>query len=235
MQDRETRKSFLKKGASVVIKAAVFDLGGVLIQDLWENLLLNEKRGIVARYHLNRNRVEDAGKLLWEEFAHIAANEERGWQTLEKQYWNKFIQYFREELPANISPEVFIEMTDGFIEPVEGMTSIIEKLKSKGLGLAICSNNSEFWFRRQANKLDLYRFFSPGKIILSCRIGVSKLSPNCEMFRAVTDALGLDDASCLFIDDNRINIERARQCGIKGVLFVGAQQLSSVLCDMGLE
>jgi len=219
-----------------VIAAVIFDIGGVLARDVWEHLLLDEPGGIASKYSLDKNQVERVGKLLWGAFAYRPETQYNDWRTLERQYWRQFIEFFwGKQPPSNVSIDNFIRMTDDFINLVDTeMIPLLEKLQSKGIDLAICSNNNEFWFRRQMDKLSLHRFFSPSKIILSCRIGVSKSSSRFEMFHAVVDALGVAKSQCAFVDDREGNVEQAKRCGIVGVHFTNAQQLTRQLSGLGV-
>ena len=172
-----------------MIRAAIFDIGGVLAHDIWGDLLLDADRGIAAQYNLDRTEAQRIGALLWESFAYIPETPRNSWRELEHRYWRQFIGYYRERLPSNISPDHFIEMTDDFVRPIEGTEAIVDQLQSKGVTLAISSNNNEFWYRREVDKCRLNRFFSPSKILLSCRVGVSKSSSRFEMLHAVIDAV----------------------------------------------
>lgn len=205
-----------------MIKAVVFDIGGVLAQDVWENLLPY----IASKYSLDYDEVYKVGKLLWKEFACLQGN---NYQALEKQYWQKFIEsLWDKKPPSNISEEKFIHLTEHFINPVGGgMVELLEKLQSQKINLAICSNNNEFWFRRQWNKLELHRFFSLNKVILSCRVGVQK--PDFKMFRKVVKALGVEKSKCVFVDDRCKNIKCAEEFGMVGVLFEDVKQLDKAL------
>lgn len=216
------------------IEGVIFDIGGVLARDVWEHLLLEPHIGICAQYALDRNQVEKAGELLWQSFAHTPETKGSSWQTLEQLYWSRFIDYFHEHLPSGLTAADLIKLTDDFISPVEGMALLLERLQSDGIVLAICSNNNEFWFRRQMDKLQLHRFFSPNKVILSCRVGFSKSSPRYEMFHAAADALNIPKAKCVFVDDRLDNVERSRQCGMHGILFRNADQLRVSLREVGL-
>ncbi|MBN1874622.1 MAG: HAD family phosphatase [Anaerolineae bacterium] len=213
-----------------IIKAVIFDVGGVLTYDIWEHLLLDDEIGIASQYKLNRDNVEKVGKLLWEAFAYTQETRQNSWEILERKYWDLFIEFFWDKHPPlNVSADKFIQMTNHFIKPVDGMISILERLQSKAVKLAICSNNNEFWFKRQMDTLQLYRFFNPSKIILSCRVGTPKSSPRFEMFYAAIDALGVAPSSCIFVDDREENTERAKQCGMEGIHFKNVQQLDGLL------
>jgi HAD superfamily hydrolase (TIGR01509 family) len=213
-----------------VVEAVVFDIGGVLAHDVWEHLLLDKEKGIASICQLNVNQVRKVGKELWEEFVYRPAVEKDEWKELEKEYWNRFIEI----LHLSRSADDFIQLTDQFIRPVEGMTQLLEDIQSQGIDLAICSNNNEFWFKRQMDKLGLCRFFSPDRVILSSRVGVSKSSPHFEMFKAVGVALGIHKKHCMLVDDRAKNIEQALRYGMPGIIFpshskYGAQYLKALL------
>ncbi len=218
-----------------MIEAIVFDIGGVLAHDVWQNLVFDEGEGVVSRYHLAPGQLDQVGEELWQMFAYRAPSGKQGWKELELEYWDLFIK--RLQLPT--TPDEFVELTDRFIQPVEGMDRLLGLLQSKGIGLAICSDNTAFWIRRQMDKLALHRFFSPGKVLDSSTIGVPKTDPSFEMFRAAVDALKVDKESCVFVDDRVGNIQRALQFGLTGVLFpshatYGAWYLETLLRRMGV-
>lgn len=218
-----------------MIKALVFDIGGVLAYDVWENLLLDKENGVAPTFGLNVDEVCRVGQELWDDFAHRAANTETGWRRLEKEYWNFIID--RLHLPKSVA--YFIELTDKYIRPVEGMVPLLEHLQARGFSLAICSNNTEFWFRRQMDKLGLDMVFEPKHIILSSRIGVSKSSSHFEMFKAVVTALDVDKRDCILIDDRNEAILQALEFGLAGIIFPshsqqGARYLQALLEKMGI-
>ena len=195
----------------MTIKAIIFDIGGVLAQDIWEHLFF-EPNGIVALHKLNKQIVNEIGAKLWNEFAYRNDDE---WQKLELKYWQRFVEESRLQLPV----DYFVQLTDKFVMPITGMAKLVGDLKTRKLDLAICSNNTEFWFERQRKKLALDNYFETGKTILSSRIGTSKNSADFKMFKAVISALGAEKQECVFIDDSEENISRALEYGIKGILF----------------
>ena len=218
----------------MTIKAIIFDVGGVLAYDVWEHLFF-EPDGVVALYKLNADVANKTGTKLWNEFAHQNTDINNGWQKLESDYWQRFIEQLHLETPT----EKFIQLTDKFIKPVTGMSKLLESLRAKKIDLAICSNNTEFWFERQRRKLEFDKFFETDKTILSSRVGVSKNSVDFEMFQAVINALNVDKQDCLFIDDKEENILRALRYGIAGILFpshseFGAGYLHTLFMKMGI-
>ena len=198
-----------------MIKAIVFDIGGVLAYDVWEHLLLDENVGVASQLELDPQVVESVAVELWEMFAYHDETLRMNWQAIEESYWAHFIERFN----LTLSVDFFIQLTDQFILPIPGMSELINEVRKKGLDLAICSNNNAFWSRRQLAKLDFAQNFEPQKIILSNQIGHAKASPGFEMFQAVVDALEVDRTSCLFIDDRPSSIEWAGKFGMPGILF----------------
>ena len=213
-----------------VIKAVIFDMGGVLAFDVWEHLLLDKGEpgnpakplGVAALYGLRDEYVERVGRELWDTYSRPDATlSGADADLLEEHYWASFIRELRQQLPASIGVNDLRDRTDLFIKPVNqsAMESLLEELKANKIRLVICSDNTEFWFRRQMAKLRLQRFFSPSDCFVSCNVGFSKDSPGFEKFRIMSEALGIEKSSCLFVDDRRKNVEQALAYGFTPILF----------------
>lgn len=216
------------------MKAVIFDIGGVLAEDVWENLLVGGAECIASQYKLDAGMVEKVGGGLWEAFAYVPESGVNDWRALERRYWESFIKVvWGDDPPIKGLVEKFIALTESFVKPIPGMKPILERLRSEGIGLAICSNNNEFWYRRQMHRLRLHRFFGPEKTILSCRIGVSKSSPGYEMFHAAVDCLGVTPSECAFVDNRERNVDRAKEVGMHGIVFTDAAQTSTELTAAG--
>lgn len=221
----------------MTIEAIIFDIGGVLAHDVWEHLFLDED-GVRAKYpQLDADEMFRWGKSAWEDFAYVSETSSNDWRALERRYWDAFITFFRDELPAGVSPDEFIELSLKFFRPVEGMNALLEKLHARNSTLGICSDNNEFWYRRQAEQLGFTKFFDADKIILSNRVGKSKRSAQYEMFEAVTRAVGVPKQNCVFVDDRATSLERAQEFGMPGILFpaqaaFGAQYVETLINRM---
>ena len=199
-----------------MIKAVIFDVGGVLAQDIWEHLLFDVPNGIADTLQLDNELVYEVAKSLWEKYSYIPTQNASQCDQLEKECWQSFI----EALKLSYSPDYFIKLTQQFVQPVPGMTTLLEELQDRHVDLLICSNNNEFFFNHQMTRLGLNRFFPRSdKIILSSRSGVSKTNPSLKMFRDVIATLECEPNQSLFVDDRDENIERALECNIPCVLF----------------
>ena len=202
-----------------MIQAIIFDIGGVLAHDVWEHLFLDDE-GVRSKYpQLDAAEMFRWGKSVWETFAYVSETPENDWRALERRYWDAFILFFRNQLPASASSDEFIELSLKFFRPVEGMNALLEKLRAQKFTLGICSDNNEFWYRRQAELVGFTKYIDADKIILSNRVGKSKRSAQFEMFDAVTRAVGVPKQNCVFVDDRATSIERAQEFGMPGILF----------------
>jgi FMN phosphatase YigB (HAD superfamily) len=214
-----------------MIEAVIFDLGGVLAYDVWEHLLLDETEGVASLWKLDRQQVERLGRALWEEFSIRPTAENYGWRELEREYWTEFA----ERLGLSIPIDEFISLTDKFIRPVQGMVQLLEELQRENLELAVCSDNTEFWFERQMTKLGLYRFFRPQNIVLSSRVGVTKSSADSKMFQAVVGALGSHKHNCIFVDDRTVPVFHSIEFGLGTILFPSHAQYGARYLRLLLE
>jgi FMN phosphatase YigB (HAD superfamily) len=203
-----------------MMKTLILDVGGVLAFDVWEHLLLDKNEGIASTYNLDEQKTIQAGSVLWEQFAYQSSSD---WRQLEIDYWTQFNNLLGSTIPIG----EILQLTDKFIKPVEGMAGLLEALVSQNIDLAICSNNTEFWFERQSQKLGLAKYVSPERIILSCRIGASKSSSLFEMFEKAVSSLGVSKSECVFIDDRVESISRAIEYGLPSILFPSQAQYGS--------
>jgi FMN phosphatase YigB (HAD superfamily) len=209
-----------------MIKAVIFDVGGVLAYDVWEHLLCDppgDPISLLAGCQVDdserdkiRRALWEIGEKLWKNFDRLKGDP----HTLEEDYWQQF-KACSDVVPElkSLRPSDPGSVTDAFIRPVNEAetTRLLEWLLSRGICLGICSNNNEFWSRRQMEKLNLYRFFAPEKVILSCHYGFTK--SDYRLFQIAAHSLGFHPRECAFVDDRMGNISRAIDCGMAGLLF----------------
>lgn len=218
-----------------MIKAIVFDIGGVLAFDIWEHAFLDAEKGLATVLNLPRDEVKQVGLKMWEDFAYRSAKNEKEIDALEIDYWSKFKRHFGRQEPIDF----FIARTEEFIRPVKNMLSLVQKLKENEIELAICSNNTEFFHKRLSEKLGLMDYFDPAKEVLSSRVGFSKTSANFEMFQRVEQVVSAHKNEAVLVDDRITNIERAIAFGMNAILFPaasekGAAYLERLFIQMGI-
>lgn len=237
-----------------MIKAVIFDIGGVLAYDVWEHLLCDPPGknpvSVASKFRLRSNKVWNVGQLLWKDYECRSTSNPADRDRYEAEYWGKFKEHFKKSamLQATSTAEL-IGMTDPFIRPIKGMAEgespLLEKLRklqSDGeIVLAICSNNNAFWFPRQAARLNLQRFFDPDYLFLSHEAGWTKP----KLLGMVVEKLqsdGITGDQCIFVDDRPKNVQDAVNLyQMTGILFPtdhreeGAEYLTALLKQKGLR
>ncbi len=197
------------------IHAIVFDLGGVLIQ-LGEQLIKNEWRTTES----NLNMTGDAWLL-----SSTAQNFEKGLITpLE------FAETIISEMSLNITPTLFIEHFKQWpVGPYPGIFDTLSQLREH-FTLGIFSNTNAIHWPRLLNEMSL-----AGKVdhyFASHLIHVAK--PNPEAFTFIANAMGLEPKTILFLDDNRHNIDSARQVGFIAHQVIGFEGTLRCLHRLGI-
>ncbi len=113
--------------------------------------------------------------------------------------------------------------------PVEGMEELVKSLKDQGYGLYLCSNAS-------LRMLDCYLDVIPGIRLFDGVFFSAEekcIKPQKEMYGHLFERFGLRPEECFFIDDQILNIEGARACGMDGYCFDGdVERLRQVLAGL---
>lgn len=114
--------------------------------------------------------------------------------------------------------------------PVPGMEDLIRFLKEQGYKIYLCSNAA-------LRLLDCYLDVIPGirqfdGILFSAEEKCMK--PQKEMYHHLFERFDLKPEECFFIDDQPLNIEGARACGMNGYCFLegSAEDLKKVLIEV---
>jgi 2-haloacid dehalogenase len=199
------------------IDAAVFDLGGVLIdwnpRHLYRKLFNGDEAAMEA--FLSEvcspawNAEQDAGRT-W----HDAV------QTLSRQYPEQraLIAAYDERWP---------EMLGG---PIRGTVELLAGLRGAGLRLAALSNWSAEKFPVALARYDFLGWFD--SIVISGAVGVAK--PDQGIYRHLIERTGFDPATTLFIDDSVANVDVAARLGMVARRFIDPAGLRADLEALGL-
>lgn len=185
-----------------VIKAALFDLDGVVV--------------FTDKYHY----------LAWKKLA-----DENGWEfdeqvnqrlrgipriaSLEEilRHNNTDLPFEEKERLANIKNEYYVKMLENLNsgDIFTGAPEFIKALRDRGIKVSLCSSskNAEFVL----NKLGLTPLFEAvvsGKDIVNAK-------PDPEVFLKGAEALGVSRFNCAVFEDAKVGIEAARKAGMKAV------------------
>lgn len=194
-----------------MVKNIIFDLSEVLISGYAGiQTLIEKKYGILAEEFLERKREKN------ERFLDLM----RG-NLIEEQYWEELI----EGMNWNITVEDLKDTVREYLnQPVEGTIEIVKALKSK-YQLILLTDHVKDWMEYLEEQNEDIKLFD--KKIVSYELGSVK--PDKETFPSVLDKAQIIAEETLFIDDHEINIQRAKEVGIHGIVFKNAKQLKEDL------
>ncbi|WP_416973152.1 HAD family hydrolase [Streptomyces sp. 4F14] len=185
------------------MSTVLFDLGDVLFCDPWETLLLTERTGLADRLGLDRTQVAEAGRKLWHRFSLSETSEQDYWKALSRR------------LGQPVSPFLIRELEERLLTANPAAEALLSAAATHRIG--IVSNNTTFWYAKQAGRLRLDKWIDPALVFLSCREGVSKGTPGQGLFERA--AQHLDPAATLVVEDRPRNLSRARAAGFRTLAY----------------
>jgi len=195
------------------VEAIVFDLGGVLFENIQEFFLPD----------LARRWGRDP-----EQFLALGYRHGKSWglgQTSEDDYWRGILA------DAGLSPDLLpalIAETSSYIRPIPESWDLVRTLPAC-LRLGILSNTTAEWVRRLRAVEDWAGRFDP--VLLSYELGLCK--PDSAIFALLLRRLKLPGARILFVDDREDNLAAAAAHGIRGHLFTDPPSLRRYLVELG--
>jgi len=199
-----------------VIRAVIFDWGGVLMR----NMDIRPRMAWERRLGLPPNGLTDLffGTAAWE-------RAERGEATIED-VWAEVAR----SLP--LSPDDLAALKRDFWAGDrldEGLLEIIRALRRKGIRIGFLSNFSAE-LARLLTDLGIRKLFDA--VVISAEVGATKPDPT--IYRRALEQLHVAPEEALFVDDWRPNVEAAQQLGMSGVRFRGIVSLQRALAAAGL-
>jgi putative hydrolase of the HAD superfamily len=135
-----------------------------------------------------------------------------------------FLKSLGEELTRRLGREVQMhEFQARYFEhlhPNEGLIDYMRTLRSRGLAIALCTNNVREWESRWRAMLPVDEIFDV--VVDSAFVGVRK--PDPEIYEITLERLGKPASAALFVDDIEINCDTARELGMRAVWFRSTEQ-----------
>jgi putative hydrolase of the HAD superfamily len=197
------------------IEAVISDFGGVLTTPLIQSFAaFQDETGISMQtlgVAMQRIAERDADHPLFE---------------LEKGRLTEadFLQRIAAELEPDLGhrPEMhrFSEIYFEALEPNPPMIELMRKLKSRGLRMALLTNNVREWEPLWRSMVPIDELF--GDVVDSAFVGCRK--PEREIYEIVLRRLGVTGDACLFVDDTEVNCDAARELGMSAVHFRSNEQ-----------
>lgn len=196
-----------------MVKAIVFDIGGVLIDNPWQKMLSHYASFLGVSE-------KDLEKFLKE--SKLMNDWPKGTIT-ENGLWQKICNHFKCHLPTSKSLWL-----DGFrlvYRKKPEVFTLIETLRKEGFLIGLLSNTekpvAEFLKRQNFPDLDAF--------ICSCDIG--EIKPNPSIYKEMLKKLNLEPNEVVFIDDLKENIEGAKKIGIQTIQFTNIGNLRKELSN----
>ncbi|MGV7214823.1 HAD-IA family hydrolase [Bradyrhizobium sp. UFLA05-112] len=209
----------------MAIGAVIFDFGGVLTSSPFEAFTrFEQERGLPAdiiRRTNAANHLENA----WAKF-------ERAEVDIET-----FDQLFAAEslaLGAEVRGRDVLPLLQGDLRPemVEALKRIKTKFKTGCITNNLPANAIGSMTGRSLYVADVMVLFD--HVIESAKIGLRK--PDPRIYRMMVEALEVDPAHCVYLDDLGVNLKPAREMGMTTIKVVsGAQAIAELEAATGLK
>jgi putative hydrolase of the HAD superfamily len=196
------------------ITTLFWDVGGVLLTNGWDR----DTRGAAAvRFGLNEEELEQRHEALVSalETGKISLDD-----YLERTVFCHRQSFSREEFKAFLHAQS---------QPVPGSLVLARELSDKYLMAAINNESLDLNLYR-IEKFGLREIFTA--FFISCFVRLRK--PDPAIYRLALDVTQKTQEECCLIDDRPLNLEGARQVGMRVILFQDVNQLRRELAELGV-
>ncbi len=195
------------------IKYILFDLGGVLVDLVGVPKVLEWMDWRVDKDEMSR---------MWL-YSSAVRNFEMG-----KKSASEFAQEMVSEFKFSISPEEFIKEFVYFTSGLYSGTEELLQQLSKNYSLACLSNTNELHWDRLCNENCIESLIP--LCFPSHKTGFMK--PDEDAYLNVIKSLNCEADKILFLDDNQINVDAAKQAGMNAIKVVGLEDVKVKLREL---
>ena len=199
------------------IDTVLFDLGGVVV----------ELTGVGTMIEWSGGKIDE--EEVWHRWLHSESvrSFESGNIGIEE-----FGRQIVEELRLIVPPEEFLQGFGSWIGGLYQQTGhVISSLRNNaGLRVGCLSNTNPLHWEIMTTQFGIHQLFH--QHFLSFEIGMMK--PDREMFEHVVEVIGGAPERILYFDDNRLNVESARESGMQSYHVRGMEEAQGVLERKGL-
>jgi putative hydrolase of the HAD superfamily len=194
-----------------MIKAIIFDWGGVLIKYPVEDILL-----------FCANRLQTSVKELRRRYKNYNDKMQRG-SIKEQCLWENICNELGKQLPTSSS--LIYEAVKTIYSPNQQMFTYVVQLKKKGYKIGFLSNTEQpmmKFFQEQH-----YGLFDA--TVFSCEEGFRK--PEKQIYEIILCKLGVKPHEAVLIDDTQEYVKGAQHCGMQGI---ECRNFEQVINDLAL-
>jgi putative hydrolase of the HAD superfamily len=198
-----------------MIKAIIFDLGGVLVTDVFAYF----DPWLASQLGVPENDVREARKKHWLDY------------KLGRVNGAAFVKRIIDDVGGKADARSMFEESYSFVTIKPEMTNVVADLRKTGkYKLAVLSNNGNEWSDYSRKTMRLGTFFDVW--ISSSKVHLKK--PDAGIYLLAAKKLKVEASECVFIDNLKRNVEGAVACGMKGILFKDADRLIPELKKIGV-
>ena len=202
-------------------RALILDFGGVVTRTLFETHDLTERALGLAPGTLSwQGPFDPENDPLWQDMQAGGISERDYWRRRTEEVgqlvgedWTEMSQFVRAARGAE--PEAVIRPE---------FRATVARVKAAGMRLAILSNELDLFYG--ADFRDKLPFLADFDVIVDATY-TGILKPDPRAYRACLDQLGLAAEDCVFVDDQRRNVDGARAIGLPTVHFDVARPAAS--------
>ena len=191
-------------------KNIIFDVGDVLLDYRWQQMLMDYLLDEAEAYRVGRELFDDPDGL-WHEYDLGVKSQE------------EIIQEFEQKHPKDAEViRWFISHGEYMHVARPAIWKLVHQLKEAGYHLYILSNYPELLFKKHTQYADFMEDMEG--MVVSYMLHVGK--PERIVYQTLCDRYGLNKEECLFFDDRAENVQGAIDFGMRAKRVLSAKGLA---------
>ncbi len=202
-----------------MVKAVIFDLGGVYFEDGTEVCV--EK--ISKEYNLS----PEAVKSVLSNSSKLGGDYRRG-KISENEFWDGAIKTWGIDAKTEDLSRAWLTC----YTPIEGTEEIIIKLKKQGLRLYILSDNVKERVNYLQERYNFLNYFDD--TVFSYEVHIVK-PDGPDIFKEAVKKAGVEESEIVYVDDVEKYVKEGEKLGINAIHFKNPTQLEEELKALGLS
>jgi putative hydrolase of the HAD superfamily len=199
------------------IRAVISDFGGVLTNRLMDAFAAFQDETGISTEQLGRGMQRVAER----DGEYPLFRLERG-EVTEREFLEDLRWGLENELGHRPKLHRFREIYFDALHGNEPMLALMRELRERGYRMAILTNNVREWEELWRAKLPVDEIFE--LVVDSAWVGMRKPEPGIYTLTIERLGDGLRPRECLFVDDNELNVEAARELGLHAIQFLSNEQ-----------